>query len=185
MRIGIDIDDTITYTTDDIDSFVLENGLATKIFKENYHLTDRYNDWDMDTVESFWKNYGDKVISNPRVRDDAVKYINKLYNDGYEIIIITKRKKHEYDISKEYLDKYGIKYNQINVDVREKGKFCIDNNIDIMIDDSPYNAIDCIEQKVNFLLMDQEYNKNVNTVRANNWEDIYNLITGGELWKKE
>ena len=40
-----------------------------------------------------------------------------------------------------------------------KTEKCFENNIDIMIDDSIHNCMDCIENNITTLLMDTRYNR--------------------------
>ncbi|MBR1376851.1 MAG: hypothetical protein IJ565_03455 [Bacilli bacterium] len=179
MRIGIDIDDTITNTIETMDNYASIYDSSITIRKDKYRIPDRYN-WDQYKCEDFLKNYMEQIISNVSLKEDAVKYINKLHDEGNTIYFITARSD-KYspnvpNITLDYLKNIGIKYDSIITHSRFKDKECIDNNIDIMIDDSPRHAIECVKAGINFIIMDNDYNKDIDALRGHNWEEIYEII---------
>jgi uncharacterized HAD superfamily protein len=187
MRIGIDIDDTITNTYEDILKEVSSyykidyNNLISN--KVNYDML--YNS--LKDYDVFCKKYYEKIIENVSLKENVVEVLERL-NKKYEIIFITARNKNEYNdpylITKKYLDKNKIPYDGIYTEVINKGKFCYENNIDIFIDDSIKNCNDTLNYKINTIIFDNIYNKNCNIKRLYNWLEIEKYIEE-EQWKKE
>ena len=179
MRIGIDIDDTITNTTSLMDEYAKRYDNTVKINNNEYYMKDRYN-WTFQKVESFWKQCIEDILSNVSTKEDAVKYINKLYDEENDIYLITARSSRYSvnvpEITTNYMDKLGIKYNYLIMNSWDKNRVCLDHKIDIMIDDSPKHASECAEDNIEFIIMDNEYNKDVDVTRAHNWKEVYEII---------
>jgi uncharacterized HAD superfamily protein len=126
MRIGIDIDDTIT------NSWKSLIPLYREIF--NVELDENslpyYNAVkDKLTLDEFLeigKKYQDEMCNVP-IKEDASEILTKLKEEGHTIIFITARGKsydNAYQSTKDYLDKHHIPYDKIIVDTWEKAKAC-------------------------------------------------------------
>ena len=98
MNIGIDIDDTITKTSEEIDLYAkeyTENVLKRKFELQNIEIFDPmwpkhlYN-WTDEEDEKFWDLYYEKIMENVKPKEDAVEVINNLSVKN-NIIIITAR----------------------------------------------------------------------------------------------
>lgn len=64
----------------------------------------------------------------------------------------------------------------IFINGKDKVDICINNNIDIMIEDSRYNYDRLIDNNIRTILFD-EYSKNPDVIdRVLNWSDISNKI---------
>ena len=71
-----------------------------------------------------------------------------------------------------------IYYDEIIFDVKDKGKYCKDNTIDIMIEDDPINLRKLVGN-TNVIIFDYPYNRNIefaDLTRAYSWYDIYYKI---------
>ena len=133
-----------------------------------------------------WENI-ERIVKELKVKDGAKEYIDKLKEDGHSIYIITGRDNGEYsdpyNMTKEWLDKNFIYYDKLILtnayknDKHGKTEKCLENNIDIMIDDSVHICQDCIDNNITTLLMDTPYNKQVNMPRVHNWKEIYEYIS--------
>ena len=79
------------------------------------------------------------------------------------------------------LDNHFIKYDKIvltNVySHKEKAIQCLENNIDIMIDDSVGICRCCIENNIKTFLMDTPYNRSADIPRVKSWKEIYETIS--------
>lgn len=183
MRIGIDIDDTITNTQAKIDEIAkeIEN---LEIYDNSKHwFYERYN-CSLEDDDKFLRKHVENFMSNASVKDGASLYINKLHDNGYEIYIITARSNHYSenvpDITKEYLDKNNIIYDKLLLNCHDKAKACKDYNIDIMIDDSIEHISDIENIGIKTIVMDNEYNQDIGSLRAHTWKDVYEIITGDD-----
>lgn len=180
MRIGIDIDDTITYTHE----IILP--MARLYDEEKYNGVNKDNDligsftWSREEKDQFFNNFSSNYSQYLLIKNNANTYINKLYDEGYEIYFITYRKfENAYDVTKKYLDDNNIKYHKLIVNSGDKGKICSDEHINIFIDDSISHLDSALKhnKNINLLLVDMPYNRNNNIYkRVSNWNEIYNII---------
>ena len=119
-KIAIDIDNTICNTSEffgpmaeDYDRNVLHKNNVINYDK----IVPRSDNWTKEELAYFVEKYFNKEPINIPIRKDAVIYINKLKELGYEIIFITNRGIKEDDhtdlIVPEYLDKNNIPYDNI------------------------------------------------------------------------
>ena len=193
MRIGIDIDGVLT----DIEKWQLDYG--SKFYYENYNKEIvnpkgyETNDIFNSTVECddlFWDKYFKEYSIDVEARKFASEVISKLKQDGYEINIITARgsflshssdvmsKEENEQIVKDWLKKNDIYYNSLIFSPEDKLDICIDNDINIMIEDKVDN-INKISTKIPVICFNAGYNEECtgkNIFRVYTWYDIYNTI---------
>ena len=184
MKIAIDIDNTISRTTEYI------GNIAIKFDREILHKNNvidfnktipRSPDWTSEELSLFLKNYFEELINIPLL-EDADKYIKKLKDAGYHIIIITARGEKPDDFSDEitgeYLVKNKIPYDELIVKCSNKFRFL--NGVDFFIDDSIKECEGAVEHTdCQAILMSSELNsgyKNEKVYNAKNWKDVYNFI---------
>lgn len=191
MRIGIDIDNVISNFNEELLKEYIKHDKElrnTGIINENPEYIGRgMFDWIEDEEKSFYIDNIERIVKRLNVKDGAKEYIDKLKEDGHSIYIITGRDNGEYsnpyNMTKEWLDNNFIYYDELILtnayknDKHGKTEKCLENHIDIMIDDSVHICQDCIENNITTLLMDTPYNKQVDMPRVYNWEDIYEFIS--------
>lgn len=185
MRIGIDIDDTISNTSDKMlveaikydKQYVRGRGFKDK---DAYSFMEMFY-WTVLDVDGFYKLIRKgNFYSTVEPITDAVEYVNKLYDEGNEIILITKRKNtiKNRRMTKKWLKKYGFKYHKLILGGNEKGKICTELEIDIFVDNDKNNVIDASEYDVNCILKGTRFNKKEKGFnRIEEWKDIYKWIT--------
>lgn len=193
MRIGIDIDGVLT----DIERWQLDYG--SKFYFENYNKPiinyKGYDTTDIFHTESkyddeFWNQYFKDYSINIKPRSFCAEVIQKLKNDGNEIYIITARGsflshsstlmtiEENKNIVLEWFKKNNIYYDKIIFSPEDKINICLDNNIDLMIEDKPKNIID-ISTKIPVICFHAGYNDTCNgnnIIRCYSWYDIYYKI---------
>lgn len=189
MNIGIDIDGCIT----DIARFIADYGIKF-CYENNIKYNLKENEYDEakalgisdELAEKFWNEYLGFYATKYKTRDFAKEVIDKL-KEKNKIYIITAR--NEEGLPKElygYMQKMVIKWledNEIKYDklIFSKGSklpYCLENNIDIMVEDSPRNLLD-ISNKIPVLCFDNPYNKGIegkNIRRVYSWYDILDKI---------
>ena len=138
MRIGIDIDDTICSTFDFVLPYCCKyygidyNEIKGKNYSYKYFV-DNYGYYD------FAKKYYGKIIPYVPLKKDVVKYLNKIKKRGHQIIFITARSHkgfdNPYQITYDYLIKNSVPFDALITDALEKDKVCIDESIDVYLDD--------------------------------------------------
>lgn len=188
MKIGIDIDNVISNFNEKLFLEYIKHDKDlrnTGIINENAeYIRKGMFDWNDEEENSFYKDNIERIAKELDVIDGARQYINKLKQDGNEIYIITGRDNGEYSepykMTELWLKNNDVYYDKLlftNAYKHDKHKVCIENNIDIMIDDSKTMCENCKKNGVNVLLMDTPYNKDSNLERVYSWKDIYNYIT--------
>lgn len=188
MRIGLDIDGCLN----DSRNTLLNKGI--KWLLNNGYQDIKFNNklWDFDQVFAlnendklrFMKDTFKDILMSTKVREDASEVINKLHNEGHQIIIITGRKAYdeyfgtdgnlELGTTKWLMDN-NIFYDQIIFDAQDKEDICVKNNIDIMIEDWGPNA-EAVSKKLPVLLFETNYNFKYigeNIIPVYSWYDIY------------
>lgn len=181
MNIGIDIDDTINNMHDIILKKGIEFNKREKIdFKINPNLWDlkKAFGWDEFTVEKFLDETLEEACFKAETKENAVEVINKLQREGNKIIIITSRTtKNAYEISEKWLKQKNVNYDKLIVGSTDKGKTCLENEIDVFIDDNVEfcNSVSATNAKV--LMFDSPCNqKEMNFKRVYSWDEVYKEI---------
>ena len=194
MRIGIDIDGVLT----DIEQYQLDYG--SKFYYENYkkeiinykgYETYDIFDSNKEIDDLFWKKYFKEYSVNVKARDLSSEIIKKLKEDGNEIYIITARGSflsHSSDVMtydenkevvKKWLEKNDIYYDKLIFSPEDKLDICLENNIDIMVEDSVHN-INNVSTRLPVICFHANYNEKCigkNIIRCYSWYDIYAKIS--------
>lgn len=191
MNIGIDIDGVLTdYERGAINlgtKMCVEENWPININLNGYWDTQMFN-WNDSQAKKFWGRYFIKYITESPVREFAPEIISKLKQEGDKIYLITARNEEELEdkhygtmkqLTKEWLELHNIKYEKlIFVEDKEKLPQCIENDVTVMIEDSPSN-IKNISKQIKVIKFDCQYNKEVsneNVTTAYSWYHIYSLI---------
>ena len=194
MRIGIDIDGVLT----DVEQWQLDFGgkffskfNKNVINKDGYEIAEIFN-VSAGLDEQFWNEYLYEYVTEEPSRKFANEVIKKLKEKENEIYIITARRftnentedgQKMRDIVIDWLKQQEIVYDKIIFAPEDKLNICLENNIDIMIEDKVEN-IEKISTKLPVICFNAGYNKNCkndNIYRVYNWYDIYNLINDGNF----
>lgn len=175
MRIGVDLDDTICRTTEKVHEKVEE--FSKKL---NLNPLDIMNDEVLSN--DFFTEYLEEIYKTVEVKREVRKVLKRLRSKGNEIYIITARKT---DIVKdvEEVTKKWLKDNQIEVDKvivgaygERKADICKENNIELMIDDDPYNLKKIISKGIQCILFDDRERYDLKRDYMTNWLDIERYI---------
>ena len=193
MKIGIDIDGVLTnierWQLDYGSKFYYENYNKEIINPKGYETNEIFNS-DVECDDLFWNKYFKEYSINVEPRKFASEVISKLSSEGYQIYIITARgsflthsanvmtKEENEKIVREWLSNNNIYYDKIIFSPEDKLDICINNNIDIMIEDKVDN-INKISTKIPVICFNAGYNEKCegeNIFRVYTWYDIYNTI---------
>lgn len=187
MRIGIDLDDTITKTDEILFKYAKiynkEEKILFNINREEWNLTKAFG-WNEENIKGFFSKYLKSIYEEAEIKENAKERINKLKDDGNEIIVITARDtkslKEVHEVCENWLISNKINVDKIVVDGEDKAQKCLENKIDIFIDDNICNCENVYNNlKIPVLLMNSRYNKdyqNPKIKRVYNWNEIYNEI---------
>jgi len=189
MRIGIDIDDTITDTYEVIFNYAqrynveelkksaeINRGICT-----SHHYTAFMHNWNKEETDNFWKKYYIEMIKKIKPKTFARDYIERLAKDN-EIYFITARFECEgesiSDLTKEWLERENIKYDKLIVNAEDKAEIAMKNAIDIFIDDSFDNCKSVSSKGIKTYIMDSRTNRNIDESKENfsrvySWAHLY------------
>lgn len=181
MKIGIDIDGVLTniemFHLDYGIKFSLENNLENEKINPNGYEIEEIINCDKKYHSKFWKKYVCEYIKPKYTRIFCSEIINKLKKTGDEIHIITARKSIEEKDTKQWFKENNIYYDNMVFDV-DKLQYCIENKIDLMIEDNVKN-INNISKFIPVICFDTRYNiecKGKNIIRCYSWYDIFSNI---------
>ena len=196
MRIGIDIDNVISNFDDTLLKEYLKHDKElrnTGIINENSeYLRKGMFDWTEKEEKSFYNANIEEFAKKLKPLEDVSYYIKKLKEDGHKIYIITGRDNGEYTnpykLTEEWLNRYDIIYDKLlftnAYDKHAKTEVCVENNIDLMIEDSTRISLDLINNGIKVFTMNTRYNQKEQSLdRVSKWKEIYERIS--KLTKKE
>lgn len=188
MRIGIDLDNTIT----DLHKSIIKHGLIynRKIGGNGIKNRDAYEieeifDWDKQDCINFRRYVTENILQDIDPREDVCKYLEKI-KEEHEIYIITARNNEEikdiYAFTYNWLINKKIPFNKLIIEESDKGKACFDNNIDIYVDDLTEH-LDKASKKVSKVYI---FNNVFNNTKENSkYERLYSFEDLYEKIKKE
>ena len=187
MKIGIDLDgvvidsETTFRTYEEIfDIDVLKSNHLVN--KEEPKFQGRYN-WTKEQQEKFIKEYFLTVSKQSGLMSGFTAVYNLLKSQGHEFIVITARGGHVKEMKDDairLLDENNIKFDKYYWKVDDKAQICINEKVDIMIDDDWRIVKKLAENNIKTLyfrdtnLLKLEENEFIKEV--NNWGDIYRYI---------
>lgn len=191
MRIGIDIDNTLTKVQEDLNKaaykYAQELGKDVEFYENlpedinnNGNFYKNNFKFSYEELKYFLKEIQEEITNKAKPRAGVVETIKKLKEAGHEIYIITARDSEFHDDpymqSKEWLDKNNIKYDKLIVNARSKAPVCKSENIDIFIDDQLHNCQKVSKVGITTIRLTDDTNKYDNIINASNWQEIYSYI---------
>ena len=200
MKIGIDIDNTLTEVQEELNKAAFEYAISLGKKIDNYDnpMEDIKNNGDTyrkkfqftyEELKYFLKNIQENITNNAKPRENAKEVIDKLKKDGNEIYIITARDSEFHDdpykLSKDWLDKNEIYYDKLIVNARKKSSICKNEKIDLFIDDQLNNCLSVQNAGIQTIMItDKTYNYD-KIKQLKDWNEIYNYINMIYLRKRE
>lgn len=192
MIIGIDIDDTITDTYEVMMGYAQEYTLDVlgrePIINEtnscSNHLYIQYlHNWNKDEDLKYLELYYENIIKEVRPKTLALKYLNKLKEEGHTIVLITARWETEYidivGLTKEWLRENNVPYDKLIVNAENKQIAAKQENLDIFIDDSFKNCQMVSDIGIKTFIMDTRTNRNLDDERIKrvySWPYFYSVF---------
>lgn len=174
MRIGIDIDDTITKTHEYV------------IYLKKKHLPE-YNPNEI-LPDAIFKRFIDEferdIHQNVTLKEGVKEALDYIHAKGHKIIILSSRggfyktiaEDTAYQDTYDYFLKNNLPFDKLYTNLKEKAEICKENKIDLFIDD---NALVCQSVKsagIKVVKMFREDDKESDFEIAKNWQDIIKII---------
>ena len=142
MKIAIDIDDTLTKVdrVTPAQQYITQHGLQFRLINPDAHTIRDIFDWTHEDVMRFIWSGGYKTFSEAPLREGARDAIENWRAAGHHVTILTARSGDWFadpvTLSEEQLCKNNVPYDELVVDVYEKGAYCKDHGIQILIEDN-------------------------------------------------
>ena len=159
MNIGIDIDDTLTCTSDKMLEYIDK-------YANGYVIEDKYS-----VIRG--------NFSTPEIEAFAKKYLRE---EGNKIYFITARTDSyygdAYKFAKEFLEKNDIEFDTLIVGQHFKVEACKNNKIDVMFDDAIDTCESLNEVGIRGVVFNSSLNieKETSAPRVNSWNELYNYV---------
>ncbi len=178
MRIGIDIDDTICRTTEKVNEYM---SLYAKDENIDPLMIMNYED----IKDMFFEKYLEKIYTSVVVKRNAKEVLRRLRRKGNKLFIITARNNRlsSQVTDVESLTRKWLKDNEIEVDGifidaygEDRADICRRENIDVMIDDDPYNYKMITSNRCRCLLFDDRERFNLRDDYVTNWLEVEDYI---------
>ena len=142
MKIAVDIDDTLNQ----IDrvryagEYIRRTGLPFALKDQDANEFVNVYDWTVDDVLKFVKEGGGiAAFTDAPVRKGAREALTRWKAAGHEVTILTSRLPSWFSnpekVSRDWLEKRHIPYDLLVADCGEKGAYCAEHGIDVLIDD--------------------------------------------------
>lgn len=178
MRIGIDLDDTVCRTTEMVHK-KLEEYCKIKELNPLDIMNDEY------LKEEFFKEKVEDIYRDVEIKRDVYHVLKRLRSRGNRIYIVTARGNtivpdgdHVEEIIADWLNRNNIIVDGIFVGAygERKAEICKENDIDLMIDDDPYNYKMLVSHGVDCLLFDDRGKYDLRHDYFTRWLDIEKYI---------
>lgn len=185
MRIGIDIDNTISSTRETILAYLqrhaLDRGLPFNFDPYQYTLEEALP-WEPGEMEIFVTRYLADIYREVLPKPHAVEVIRELHRQHF-IALITSRNRRNGNIqavTMDWLSRHGLEYDQLIMNETEnlhhfsKLSVCLDNHIEVMIEDHHGLSLE-LSQFIPVVLFDYPYNTHLqsdNIIRVYRWLDV-------------
>lgn len=182
MKIGIDIDDTLTNTRDK--QLIYWKKYVNDHPNEGYteEIPKTINDFGDEYVQSFWDEYRQELMFDCSFKDNVSNILHKLVKDGHDIQIISARIDNKCpDLNKKtaiWFKENDIPITRINTNVREKAKFARVNSFDMIIDDNVKECIKARELGLKAILFNHD--DTYDGFQTTSWEEVYLYIKGAK-----
>lgn len=185
MRIGIDIDNTITRTTKTImryaDIFARQNRLNAEPNYNEYYIEDALG-WPKHMVEQFMEQHLLNIYCEVEPKCRATEVLREL-SERHSLVLITSRNRFFPGIeeaTRDWLVRYGIPYDLLVMNATDnmhhfsKVQACMDNMVEVMIEDHHDLALE-LSHIMPVILFSYPYNQHIkssNIKRVNNWNEV-------------
>lgn len=187
MKIGLDIDNVILETDEEILKEMIKEDTTKRnkgiVNPEADYIFLGMFDWTKDEIDEFLNKKMEDIAKKLKAKENAKYFIDKLIEEGHEIYLISNRSSKQYrdayHTTKDNLKLNDIKYTKLIItETNDKTKECLDEEIDIMVDDRPRNCFKLIEKNINCLLFKTKYEKREfnNLKSVSSWSELYETI---------
>lgn len=188
MKIGIDLDGVVFDSEKDFRIYselydMIELNQNSKLNEKELAFQNRFN-WSEEESMRFFNKYHKEIMEESNYMPGAKMILNKLKEEGHELIIITARggyDKNVISLTEERLKKDNMNiFDKYYFDIKDKAEVCKKEEIDVMIDDSIVNCKKTSESKIKTIYLkdapsyDMDENEYLKVLY--NWGEIYRYL---------
>ena len=182
-KFGFDIDGVLTNEGDNDNNiwhktFIDHFGDKVKKVSDSYDFREAYNLPDSDIID-FLNENKEKIFSSVPPYQEAIKFLNRLKEQGHKIILITARHEEFRDVTEKWLSRNNFSYDKLYHD-ENKAPLALNENLEIFVDDHRDNVRDIKSVGIPALLFTRSHNLNASedeyTARVSNWQEIKDYI---------
>ena len=143
MKIAVDIDDTLNIVdrVGRAGEYIRRKNLPFRLVNENTNKFVETYDWQLGDVLEFIREGGITAFTDAEARKWARETLEGWRAEGHEVVILTSREEEWFvnpeKVARDWLEKRRIPYDEIvaRVPFAEKGKYCAEHGIPILVDD--------------------------------------------------
>lgn len=196
MKIGIDIDDTISETYEI--QFPMAQYYTTQELKKDAKIEELTNltthfqmqalhRWNKEEEKGFFDQYYKEMLEKIKPKFYAKEIMDQLKKEENELYLITAR--FDWDdvnaekMTESWLKEYEIPYDLLIVDAQDKAKIAKKLSLDAFLDDSYSNCEQVSNLEIKTYLMDSRVNRDIQTnqiKRIYSWPHFYQKIKEDE-----
>lgn len=147
MKIAVDIDDTLNVVDrlGRAGAYIEKKGLPFRVKEPDSNYFVKVFDWTIDDVLAFMRDGGITAFTDAPARKGAGEALAGWRAAGHEVIILTARLKSWFvnpvNVSRDWLEKRKIPYDSIVAEVEDKGRYCKEHGISVLVDDNFENCL--------------------------------------------
>ena len=194
MKIAVDLDDTLSVVdrVTQAQEYIGRTGLPFKLKNRNAHSIVDVFDWELADVLRFVRSGGFTVFTEAKPRGGARDSLLAFKEAGHTVTVLTARTKEWFSdpaqLSRDWLEKHRIPYDDIVAEVTEKGAWCAERGYGALIDDSLGTCLSAQAQGVNAILVVDESNRDRAAevrYRGETWKEIERAVESITFAKKQ
>lgn len=194
MKIGIDVDGVLLDFEKGmlVQAELYDMDVSTgkgKVHSKPYFVQNKY-DWTDKEKEDFIKQNLGKVSEESCLMAGVKEVLPRLQKQGHELIIVSARgtgNEEMINIVTKKFDEAGIKFNKYFWKTKNKVEVCKQENIDIMIDDSPTICENMVENGIKTIyfrgIRGYDLPESPNLIELNNWGEVYRFISNTNVYR--
>lgn len=186
MKIGIDLDDIVWEHFRPVLDYINEKKQTNFKFEDlnSFKIWESFSISREDAFDLVKAFHDSGKIDDVALIDGAKDAINDLAKDN-ELFFVTSRASYFKEQTLKLLKKHGFEIpvffsRHMNEGIgKTKFEICIDEKIEVLIEDSLTHALECAEGGIKVLLLDKPWNQRVehkNIIRVKTWEEVLSVL---------
>lgn len=184
MRIAIDVDDTLNVVDrfGRASEYIARKGLPFRLVDRDTNFFVKMYDWQKADVDEYMRCGGGlAAFTEAQAREGAREALAAFKAAGHEVIILTARMSDWFGdpaaVTRAWLTEHEIPFDDIVAERWEKGAYCAEHNVSVLIDDNPEICLRAQELGVCAVLARRPHNRTADVrYGAESWEEIKKIL---------